>query len=217
MLPKGTSAMAVTREPVQENRFVLSTDWEGYLKFLEAAEDRRIRITYDRGSIELLSPSLDHELVSELLNQILVEYFVATHRGFKSGGSTTFRKRLLDRGLEPDKCYWLESRGPVRRGYDPETGPPPDLALEVEISASALDRLGIYRALGVREVWRYTKDHRVLFLVLAEDGYTEVPVSPRAPDLTPAKVREFVDFGAESDTSDLIRAVREWAEGLGGA
>jgi Uma2 family endonuclease len=99
--------------PPAEERFLTWTDWEGYLHILEAFKDRRIKITYDRGTLELLSPSRLHETVKGLLGLLLAMAFLERRIPFRSAGSTTFRRRLLDRGLEPDDCYFLSQVPPA--------------------------------------------------------------------------------------------------------
>ena len=69
--------------------------------------------------------------------------------------STTFNREDVDRGLEPDQCYYFASTGEfATRTRQPDVDPPPDLAIEVEITRSCLDRLGIYAALRIPEVWQ---------------------------------------------------------------
>ncbi|MEM7204057.1 MAG: Uma2 family endonuclease [Planctomycetota bacterium] len=76
----------------------------------------------------------------------------------EGGGSTTWRREDLDRGLEPDECYWVENEPNVRgrRELDLRVDPPPDLPIEVDVHASSVDRVKIYAALGCRGGWRST-------------------------------------------------------------
>ena len=78
-------------------------------------------------------------------------------RNLVSAGNMTFQREDLDRGLEPDDCYWIahEPQMHNKLTWDPAIDPPPDLVLEIEISRSAQDRMGIYAALRVPEVWRF--------------------------------------------------------------
>jgi len=86
---------------------------------------------------------------------------------YKSGGSTTFRRRDLEAGIEPDRCFYIQNQPALRgkRTLDLSIDPPPDLAIEVEISERLLDRVGIYERLGVPELWRNDgKRSRVMLL-----------------------------------------------------
>src|ERR1700730_1545257 len=94
---------AARPEPAQ--RFVLhNLRWDDYEKILAVVGNRRIRVTYDRGSLELMSPLPIHESYKRyfgLLLGVLSEELGVPVRGL---GSTTFRRRDADRGLEPDEC-----------------------------------------------------------------------------------------------------------------
>ena len=120
-------------------------------------DGRHVRLTYDRGELELMTVSHRHENHKHLLGVLLM--VVAEELGIENhaAGSMTFKREDLDRGLEPDECYWIEHEPQMRskEDYDQQNDPPPDLVLEVEVSCSVLDRLGIYAALKVPEVWRW--------------------------------------------------------------
>ncbi|MEW6278745.1 MAG: Uma2 family endonuclease, partial [Candidatus Eremiobacterota bacterium] len=148
-----------------ENRFVVSTDWAGYERFLNAVGDLRVRLTYDRGVLELMTPSGRHEREKSILGRFAETMMTELGVDFEFGGAVTMRKRQADRGLEPDECYWIEGwkeAGTIDT-WDASHHPPPDLAIEVEISSSILDRLGIYAALGMPEIWRLRQSGRLDF------------------------------------------------------
>jgi Uma2 family endonuclease len=130
----------------------------------------------------------------------------------RSGGSTTFRKELQKKGLEPDECYWVANE-PMVRGradLDIDVDPPPDIAVEVEISTSALDRMAIYAALGVSEVWR-SDGHQILIAHLQDDGtYAAVAHSPSFPWLPLAELSRFLAASATMGETSWIRAFRAW-------
>ncbi|MBI3927554.1 MAG: Uma2 family endonuclease [Armatimonadetes bacterium] len=201
--------MTLLDRPEVVERFMTWTDWEGYLHILEGFKDRRIKITYDRGRLELLSPSALHELIKKYLGQLVELLLFETDRDYRPGGSTTFRRQLLDRGLEPDECYFL-SILPRSEDYDPETWPAPDLAIEVEVTRSALDRMGIYQALAVREVWRYPADHRLRIEVLGEEGYSIGERSTVFADLNPGELPRFVRLGLKEGPNAMLRAFKAW-------
>jgi hypothetical protein len=131
----------------------------------------------------------------------------------KGGGSTTFRKRGRRRGLEPDECYWIASESLVRGKdkIDLRSDPPPDLALEVDISYSTLDRMTIYAALRVPEVWRY--DGRALdFWVLGPDGrYAAAARSKAMPQVASADLTGLLALRGTMDENALFRHFQTWA------
>jgi Uma2 family endonuclease len=208
-----TETRSRTLEP--ESRFVIQgLGWDGYETLLSVLGDRRdLRLTYDRGDLEFMSPSGEHEEYGKWLGRIVetvTEELRIPCRGMKS---TTWRRKLKDRGLEPDECYYL-ARFPLIRGkkkIDLDVDPAPDLAIEVEISRSALDRLGIYAALGVPEIWRF--DGETLTVERLEDDgrYREVAISPNFPFLALNEVVRWLGLAEEiEDHSEWNRRFREW-------
>ena len=94
-----------------------SVPWKTYLGVLRTFDDRHLRITYDRGALEIMTLSSEHERFKRLLLLLiatLVEELGWNMAGF---GSMTFKRRKLKRGLEPDECYWIQSE-PLVRGKD---------------------------------------------------------------------------------------------------
>jgi Uma2 family endonuclease len=199
----------VDRPASTEQRFLTSTDWEGYLHALKAFKGRHIKITFDGGRLELLTTSFLHEAIKSCLRQLLETAFFELAVENRPAGATTFRNRLKEQGLEPDECYFL-SQFPRPEGYDPEGGQWPDLALEIEVTRSALDRLGIYRGLGVREVWRYSADHQLRIESLQGDAYQAVEESTLLPGLKVAELPGFVQLGLEKGSNTMLRAFKTW-------
>jgi hypothetical protein len=132
-----------------ESRFVIyGLDWKGYDTLLGLLEYRGVRLTYDRGSVELMTVSQDHAQFGHLLGQVVVILTDELYLPNICVGQMTWRREILDRGLEADDCFYLANAPRVRgKKIDLGVDPPPDLAIEVEIGRSALDRMGIYAAL----------------------------------------------------------------------
>src|ERR1700736_2241918 len=83
-------------------------DWSSYGRLLRAfAERPRVRLTYDRGVLEIMSPLLEHDHSSWLLGRFVVVLTEELGLPVLGGGSTTFRRRRRRRGLEPDECFWI--------------------------------------------------------------------------------------------------------------
>ena len=203
--------MSLTRPTVDVIR--MNTDWDGYLKVLEAAEGNRLRITYDRGRLELVTPSYKHEWTKTTLSSLLETLMHELDVDFIGGGSLTFQRQDLDRGLEPDECYWV-TRWAALKGvdeYDPLVHPPPDLVIEVDVSRSSMDRIEMYRTMGVPEVWRSVRKKKLHIYRLASDGsYQTVPESPLFPGLTPAVLLRFLERARELSHTGLAREFRAW-------
>jgi Uma2 family endonuclease len=195
-----------------EQRFRLSlVSWEKYEQMIAWFDGRHVRLTYDRGELELMTVSHRHENWKHLLGALLL--IAAVELGIKihGGGSMTFKREDLDRGLEPDECYWIEHEAQMRckDEHDQENDPPPDLVLEVEVSRSTLDRMGIYAALKVPEVWRWDGE-QLRFCLLRRGKYVESPVSPSFPMLAGAEILRFARMRKTVDEIALLRTFQEW-------
>ena len=127
-----------------------------------------------------------------------------------AAGSMTFKREDLDRGLEPDECYWIAREAQMRgkEEYDQQNDPPPDLVLEVEVSRSVLDRMGIYAAMKVPEVLRWDGQN-LRFCLLRRGKYVESPVSRSFPLLAAG---EIVRFPMQQTLGKIaiLRAFRQW-------
>jgi len=198
-------------EPVE--RLVLyDVSWRDYLRLGRMFCDRRLRMTYDRGTLEIMTLSPRHERWKYILGRLvetLAEEFGIQIIGF---GSMTCKRRKKRRGLEPDECYWVANAAAIRGHLDIDlrVDPPPDLAMEVDVTSSSLDRMGIYRALGVVEVWRF--DGKTLtFSQLQPNGkYSRIQTSVAFPGLTAADLMPFLALAGQQDDHEIVKAFRAW-------
>jgi Uma2 family endonuclease len=203
------------RKPLRRQSLRISNvDWQTYSRLLRIFEERPgFRLTYDRGELEIISPRLEHDDVSRFL--VLLVHILTDELGlpFKPGGSTTMRRRLRQRGIEADECFWIANahRMAGKRQLNLSTDPPPDLALEIDVTHSSLDRMAIYAALQVAEVWRLNGDV-LTFHVLREDGTYKVMAASRSfPLLTSVKLLHFVQKARQAvDDNAVLREFREW-------
>ena len=174
------------------------------------AERPGFRLTYDRGTLEIMSPLHEHESDIALLSRFVVVLTEELGLPLKAGRSTTFRRRRMRRGLEPDHSWWIAHEPQVRgkRRIDLRVDPPPDLAIEVDVTRRSLDRMSIYARLGVPEVWRL--DARGLtFQVLQPNGrYAEQTHSPTFPLFTPADLTTYMALRTQHDENEVVRRFR---------
>jgi Uma2 family endonuclease len=196
-----------------EQRILLNAvDWRTYEKFLDAVGERPLRLTYDHGSLEIMAPSWNHEWWKRRVDCFVVSLCAELDVDVVGGGSTTFRREDLASGLEPDECYYIENE-PLIRGLkkiDLSRHPPPDLAVEIDIESSSLDRMSIYAALGVPELWRHDGDE-LFFYWLSEAGVYELARKSRSFSvLTPTHVMRFLDETPEMSDSRLLRYTGRW-------
>jgi Uma2 family endonuclease len=192
--------------------------WDRYEQLRTDTDDAgsHVRITYDQGRMVLMSPLPIHEKVKKIAGRLIELTAIELDIPCACLGSTTWKRRDLRKGLEADECYYVQHEAQVRdkTRFDLTRDPPPDLAIEVDITHHPLDRPSIYGALGVNELWRY--DGRVMhFLKLGEDRrYHPIEASEAFPALTPAVINRFISMiGAVGDTQ-LMREFRDWLRGL---
>jgi Uma2 family endonuclease len=196
-----------------DQRFVFRTvDWKTYRAFIDLLVESHVRLTYDRGSLEFMTVSHQHEWLSKLIGRLIETLTEELNIPVKSGGSTTLDREELDRGLEPDQCYYLENEPKVRGRHDIDLDidPPPDLAIEVEVTRSALNRSGVYAALGVPEVWRYDGETLHILRRNAAGKYVEVKRSPHFPHLDPIELLGFLNRRDGISETELVRSFRIW-------
>lgn len=204
--------MATVLSPPEQRILVHQVSWETYERLLADDTERcNPRFTYDRGVLEIMSPSSEHEELSHMLTlivNILAEERQMDVRGF---GSTTFRREDLARGFEPDSCFYIQSveRISGRTRLDLAIDPPPDVVIEIDLTSPSLDKFPIHAQVGVPEIWRYDGTTLGIFH-LAHEEYVESEESTAFPGLTR---RVLAQFMAESKTMRRpawLRSVRDW-------
>lgn len=204
--------MATAANVQVEPRFVLrDITWETYLGLRREPANYHVRMTYDGGSLEMMSPSRRHEQYSDLIGALVVEWAVSRNLDISMCRTMTFQRKDLAKGLEPDNCYYIEHEAEVRgkEELDFTVDPPPDLAVEVELSRAALKKLPIYAAFGVPEVWRFD-GNRFETLVLNASGDYEVQEHSSVLPGFPADqvLAILVQLGQTSETK-LVAAFRQ--------
>jgi Uma2 family endonuclease len=194
---------------------IRNVDWKQYLQMLKAlGEHPRVRLTYDRGSLEIMSPSLKHDgdgdILGDFVKALAREFRLPIHRG----GSVTLKRRRMKKGLEPDRCLWLRNAPRIAgvRDLDLRIHPPPDLAIEVDVTNSSLDRMGIYAAIKVPEVWRLDGDVLTFHALGADGNYAGTSSSLSFPGVTPADLFPFLQRArVEGDQTQVFEDFLAWA------
>ena len=205
--------MATIAAPAEQRIVLHDISWETYEGLLaDHGESSAPRFTYDRGELEILSPSPEHEFVNRTL-ALLVE-LVAEELGIESVnvGSMTFKRTRSQQGFEPDSSFYIQHADRVLdlAVFDVEAAPPADLIIEIEITRSAIPKLPIYAAMDVPEVWRWD-GQRVNILRLTADEYAETERSLALPPLTSELLTRFIIESQKSRRTAWMRSVREWA------
>lgn len=183
--------------------------WEQYIALRDEDENRHTRMTFDRGSLELISPTRLHERIRILIGHCILAWCEEIQIPMQCCGSTTFRREDLERGLEPDNCYYFEHESTVRNRdqLDITIDPPPDLAIEVDITSSSINRMAIYAAFGVPEVWRWHDDKLQIFTLGAGKRFSESVSSNALPGFP---LNYMVDFIKQRTFDDELAFIREF-------
>lgn len=206
-----------TVETPSEQRTVLhNISWETYEHLLADHRDRSSpRFAYDQGVLEIMVVSGRHERPNRLISLLVELVAEEMELDLVNLGSTTFRREDLQRGFEPDTCFYVQNEERVRGKVeiDSEVDPPPDLVIEVDITSPSLDRFPIYAHFGVPEVWRYDGE-RVVVYELRDTEYVEVANSLALPWFTSDILTRMVAQGLTMRRTSWTRKVREWAQSI---
>ena len=187
--------------------------WVEYEQLLEAlGAGYRVRISYDHGRLEMMMPLPIHEWSKDFIGYFVRALADELELDMNSLSSTTFKYQGWLQGLEPDTCFYLQNAARVVgvKWFDPDVPPPPpDIAVEIDITSESLARLPIYRNLGVPEIWRYDGE-QLEFLHLTEQGYVPAPASHTFPFLTAPDVVRFMELSLSEGQSPALREFRHW-------
>lgn len=179
---------------------VHGVNWDAFERFLAERGDSKPRVAYLEGTLEVMSPSGSHELIKSRIRTLLEEYVDHLGLTFEGLGAWLLKNAKGQAGLEPDECYILHE---VPKGR-------PDLAIEVVWRSGGIDKLEIYRRLGVPEVWFWI-DERVDVFVLVNETYVQADKSAALPSFPFALIPELLDLPS---LSAVRKRVREYLAAL---
>jgi Uma2 family endonuclease len=186
--------------------------WQTYQLLLRDFEQEpAVRLTYDQGSLEIRMPLDPHETYKKLLGRLIEAATEELNIEIRSLGSRTCDREDLAKGIEPDQCYYIQNEALVRgiAQIDLNQFPPPDLALEIDITSSSINRMSIYAALGIPEIWRY--DGQNLSILRLQDGkYISQDRSSAIPSLMAADILRFLALSNTVGENSLIKQFRQW-------
>jgi Uma2 family endonuclease len=186
--------------------------WDTYQNLVRDLESQPgMRLTYDDGILEIMMPRPPHETFKKLLGRFVEVMTEEIGIEIRSLGSTTWTREDLQKGLEPDECYYIQNELAVRGKdvIDLTIDPPPDLAIEVDSTSSSMNRMGIYATLGVPEVWRFDREILTI-LSLVNDDYQPREMSLVLPMFNAAVLKSFLELSLTMGETSLIRHVRQW-------
>ena len=187
--------------------------WETYEALYHALCDRpALRMNYDGETLELMTVSPIHDYVKRMLGRLVEALTFELNIPIRCGGSMTFRRPDVARGLEPDDCFWISSEHLVRgkREFDFTVDPPPDLAIEVEITRSLVDRIAIYAKLQVPELWRFDGQSLRAFRLADQGEYKPNDCSLAFPFLPLQELVAYLRPDEQTDDTTRLRSFVQW-------
>lgn len=200
--PAGAAAQrrasgAEPTEQFDQRVFLRRMSWKDYEILLAVRGERsNVRMYYSKGDIELMSPSRNHEGIKTLIGRLLEAYSDENGIELNGYGSWTLRSSAEDQGAEPDECYTVGASSKEI----------PDLAIEVVWTHGGLDKLEIYRSLGVRELWIWERQTGITVHVLRGGKYEQAPSSELFPELDLPVLSSFLDRPSHSQAVRELRA-----------
>ncbi|MCT7956477.1 Uma2 family endonuclease [Laspinema palackyanum] len=207
-----TTTTPKTKPPTEGRVLLQNITWETYERLLnEIGDHRNIRLHYDRGLLEIMTPLFEHENPKELISALVGVLAEELNIEIIRAGSTTLKNPDLARASEPDSSFYIQNESSIKgkRRLDLKTDPPPDLVIEVDVTSSSIDREGIYAAMGVPEIWRCDRGV-VQFLQLRSGNYVETGHSLAFPVLPVTEVAKFLEQSQTVGETTLIRTFRAW-------
>jgi Uma2 family endonuclease len=194
---------------------ISNVSWNEYEKLTEVfAERPALRLTYDNGELEIMVPSLGHDFGDRFLASLVPILARAFRVPFRPGGSVTMKSKKKLKGIEGDDVFWLVNAAQLAGVSDLnlKIHPPPDLALEVDVSHSSMNRLRIYARLNVPEVWRLEAD-ALTFYALVGKKYEVRSHSPAFPLVTSDDLMTFVrQARSAGDQLPILDAFQTWLQ-----
>ena len=208
-----TLTLTAPAPPLEGCHLVLyGISWETYERLLEIFAERPTpRITYYQGILELMAPLPEHETYSWTLGRLvaaLSEELGLEIRGLKS---TTWRSRPKAVGKEADECFYIQNEAAMRGKLeiDLQVDPPPDLAIEIDLTSSSIDKMAVYRELKVPEVWRW-RNGKLTIQILGDNGYVESDTSLAFGSFPVQELARFMQLDSQKGENARLREFRQW-------
>jgi Uma2 family endonuclease len=193
-----------------ETRMVLeNVRWETFLALADERRGSIPRMTYNEGVLEMMSPKRKHENLGCLIGRMIEAYSEIKGIEILSVASVTVKRSDLKKAYEADESYYVTNIDQVlaKEELDFEVDPAPDLVVEVELTSSAIDKLELFAAMQVREVWRHD-GMSVQIYRLVDGSYTPIPISLELPGLDSVLINRFLEQRLQVGETTFIRAFR---------
>ena len=203
---------AQTLAPPEQIVQLSGISWQTYEALLAEIGDRQIRLTYNRGNLEIMVPSPEHERFKTIMGRFVETLAEELDVRIEPLGSTTFKRPELS-GAEPDECFYIQNISAIKgkKRIDLNQDPPPDLVVEIDITSRSENTLQVYADLGVPEVWIYNGS-RLRINRLENGEYVEGEISLAFPSLPILEIVRFLEQAETMEYLELVKAFREWVK-----
>lgn len=196
------------------DRVVLhNISWQQFENLLIVLGERRAaRVAYDNGTLEIMTPLPEHEYYKESIGDAIKDIAEQLQINYENYGSATWKREAYKAGIEPDNCFYFQNEAKIRGRlkFDLNQDPPPDLALEIDLTSKSLNRFPIYVRLGVPEIWCYDSGELKIYKLQNEE-YIEVENSSVFPNLRVQEIPGLIEQYRPAGKLAFRQAVRNWA------
>ncbi len=186
--------------------------WQQFENLLiDLGQTRAARVAYDNGTLEIMTPLPEHEYYKESISDAIKDISEELEINYESYGSTTWKREISKAGIEPDNCFYFQNEARVRGQlkFDLNQDPPPDLALEIDLTSKSLNRFPIYARLGIPEIWCYDSGELKIYQ-LQNEKYVEVETSSIFPMLRVQEIPSIIDQSRPNGRRAIRQAIRNW-------
>ncbi|MBD2456641.1 Uma2 family endonuclease [Nostoc sp. FACHB-87] len=189
--------------------------WQKFESLLvDLGENRAAKIAYDDGTLEIMTPLPEHEYYKEIIGDIIKDTAEILEIDYECYGSATWKQELKKAGIESDNCFYFQNEALIRGKlkFDLNQDPPPDLALEIDVTSKSLDRFSIYARLGVPEIWCYDTGEIKIYQLQGEE-YIQTKTSLVFPHLNILEIPSLIEKYRMAGKRVFRQAIREWVRG----
>ena len=207
-------AEIISQLPAESFLIRENVSWEEYEDLLEqVGEASGLRISYDDGTLQIMTVGPKHESYSTFIERLVGHLSFRLRINIRFFGSSTMRKKKKRKGIEPDACFYVQTAEALgnRIDLDFEKDPPPDIAVEVDVTRHSISKFGIYAGLGVPEVWIYDGKELKIHL-LEQDEYLAAIESQALPILSGPILSKFLSQLREAGELQAILAFDDWLQ-----
>ena len=203
---------AIAHLPAGATLRLPSVSWEEYETLLSDLSDwPGMRVSYDEGKVEIMSPSPEHKDYKEFVYSLARVISEESNITLETRGSATFRQKRKAKGAEPDTCFYMQNAARIigQRTIDLEVDPPPDVVVEIDTTNESLSKFNIYAAFGVPEIWRYDGEQAHIYQ-LTNQTYVEANSSLAFSSLTATALTDFIAQSKTQGQTAALIAFRQW-------